>query len=85
MARWIEFVEIPEHVPSLKRWSVRTKKEGDELGLIQWYHAWRKYAYYPHHGTGYEEECLRSIALFVYAATKELKDKQRLWREGNPK
>jgi len=45
---------------------------GDQhLGLVSWDTAWRKYAFWPCEGSGYEQECLRDIAKFVETATRD--------------
>jgi len=43
------------------------------LGHVEWFSRWRKYCFAPVGGTVYEETCLREIAEFCVAATKEHK------------
>lgn len=51
---------------------VYTKPAGEFLGVIRWYGAWRKYAFFPETQTLYEQDCLRDIAQFLEDA-KNLK------------
>jgi hypothetical protein len=44
------------------------------LGWVAWFSRWRKYAFYPKPETVYEEDCLRDIAEFCEAKTKEHKN-----------
>ena len=71
MAEWCAFRdERPSKSGKTKIWSVQsaTSKDGEdsfyELGTVQWYGAWRKYAFYPAPQTLYEHDCLRQIANF---------------------
>lgn len=43
------------------------------LGMISWYSPWRKYVFSPAPGTVFEEDCLRTIAEFVEAQTRQHK------------
>jgi hypothetical protein len=43
------------------------------LGVVKWYAPWRKYCFYPHPHTIFEEVCLRDIAQFVQDRTAEHK------------
>jgi len=45
------------------------------LGIIRWWPAWRKYAFWPGTNTLFEEVCLREIADFCEQTTKEHKQK----------
>lgn len=51
-----------------KRWIVWSK-EGDMLGEIQWWGAWRCYVFYAFN-CYFEQRCLRDIANFVEYQTK---------------
>jgi len=51
------------------------------LGRIKWASGWRRYALFPEPQTLFEPECLRAIAEFLDARTKE----QRAgWKHGRP-
>lgn len=41
------------------------------LGQIKWFAAWRRYCFYPEPETVFEQICLREIAEFIEARTKE--------------
>jgi hypothetical protein len=70
MAKWIEFEE--RQAPSgytTKRWHVIAKRGLVTLGTISWYSGWRRYCFYPHDGSSYEQDCLRDIADFCEQQT----------------
>jgi hypothetical protein len=52
-------------------WRVDAKDPAVELGYIEWFSRWRKYIFAPLNETVYEQTCLREIAIFCEAATKE--------------
>jgi hypothetical protein len=41
------------------------------LGEVRWFGRWRCYAFYPEPDTLYERQCLRDIADFCEARTRE--------------
>lgn len=56
-----------------KRWIVVSKYDPtDMLGEIQWFGRWRCYAFYAFNAY-FEKQCLRDIADFCEAQTKEHK------------
>jgi len=64
-ARWIEFVRDPSFTNhKTDRWFIYAKG-GGQLGHIQWYGAWRRYAFFPLGDTLFEATCLRDIATFL--------------------
>jgi len=70
--KWVVFQPSPVQSKSGKtsRWDVVTKggekfAGGVVLGVIQWWGAWRKYAFFPGDATLYEPTCLRDIAAFI--------------------
>jgi hypothetical protein len=74
--RWIRFEEQPTSAVRRTRiWLVFTKDDDICLGGVEWYASWRKYVFQP---TGFvpvvfEERCLRDVADFVEARTREHK------------
>ena len=54
-----------------KLWFVTAKSDNEELGSIQWTGKWRCYAFFPFPNTYYEKRCLKDIADFCEARTKE--------------
>lgn len=70
--KWVVFQPSKVQPASGKteRWDVLTRggekfAGGVLLGVIQWWGAWRKYAYFPLAQTLYEPTCLRDIAGFI--------------------
>jgi hypothetical protein len=55
-----------------KLWGIQSLG-GNVLGMVSWFAAWRKYTFSPEHGTIFDPSCLREIADFVEAKTKEHK------------
>lgn len=78
---WIRFVDGPPR-PKTKTWKVMMSKGGALLGTIDWYGPWRKYQYTPAPGTGYEQTCLREIAVFVQEQTRRHYERLREQRDG---
>jgi hypothetical protein len=54
-------------------WSVDANKDGRSVGTVLWYGGWRKYVFSPSdiHAPIFEEVCLREIADFIEARTRE--------------
>ena len=80
-ARWIRFVEVPVPDRRTRCWRVETKGVvGVLLGGVEWYTGWRKYVFEPVGGSdgvsgvAFEEVCLRDIAAFIEARTREHRD-----------
>ncbi len=74
-SKWITFeLEIPLKQRKTDIWGVYSKQGHAVLGLVMWYPAWRKYAFYPNKETVFEQDCLRDIAKFIEDKTKEHKD-----------
>ena len=72
-SKWIMFNEFPTDSRKTKVWIVDPREYGHRLGKVSWYSPWRKYCFYPDTQlqTIFEEQCLRDIADFCEARTKE--------------
>ena len=85
MAKWIEFVEVPARTdrPRItKRWDVRTTQGCPEIiGRITWSRGWRRYVLQPGDFSEWEQDCLRDVAEFLEAQSRERKAE----REGGPR
>ena len=46
-------------------WSCRTNRTKDELGIVEWYPAWRSYCYFPTVQAVYSSGCLNDIKDFI--------------------
>lgn len=68
---WLLFTEVarPSRTKT-KRWEVHNTR-GDLLGRVMWLSGWRKYVFAPVFPTSFEEDCLRELASFVEARTRE--------------
>ena len=42
-----------------------SKHSKDEIGLIKWYGAWRKYCFFPNSNTIWDNKCLNEILNFL--------------------
>lgn len=69
-AKHLKFVEA-EPAPKTRRVLVVNKHDDSQLGNIGWFGRWRRYAFYPLSGTVFEQDCLRDIASYIEAMTKE--------------
>jgi hypothetical protein len=68
---WIRFGEPTQREgQKTLRWLVTTADARAVLGTVAWYSRWRGYAFYPTPSI-FEEDCLREIADFCEARTRE--------------
>ena len=74
IGKYVEVFEIPNPSKKTKIWGVHNINESDDvnIGIIKWYGGWRKYVYYTENAY-YDWTCLRGIADFCEAMTKEHK------------
>lgn len=84
---WVLF-ENERHTKSrlTRIWDVNTR-EGNPLGDVRWFAAWRRYVFVPMGGTLYEEDCLRTIAEFCERQTvlnRQIARDRRQYREPSP-
>jgi hypothetical protein len=77
--RWIKFLPMPRLTANTDRWEVVSKDGGEGLGTVEWYCPWRKYIFAPNadYNLVFEETCLRDIAAFVEARTREHREELR--------
>ena len=77
--RWIRFVECTAIERRTRRWSVQTRDGHAQLGTIEWYGPWRKYSFSPSMEAPlvFEEMCLRDVAAFVEARTREHREERK--------
>lgn len=69
---WIRFCdEGKSDSGKTSRFSVRAKDGGALLGEVRWFGRWRKYAFFPEELAVFEQDCLRTIADFCEAQSKE--------------
>lgn len=47
------------------RLSVKSKSQGDTLGVIKWYGPWRGYCFYPSYGTIFSVGCLIDLVSYI--------------------
>ena len=71
------FIPGPTNQKALCWWIVN-KHDDIELGSIEWTgkEHWRRYAFFPRPDTMYEEVCLRDIAAFCEAKTRDHKQRK---------
>lgn len=68
---FIEFTVVSRGKHKTGTWRVSNRKNGDDLGLIAWYPAWRQYCFLPTLGTVFSSGCLDEIMDFINNAMKE--------------
>lgn len=76
MAKWVEFVEVSNPDRQTKRWEVRAKRglEGSVwIGDVAWSTGWRRYVLLPGYPSQWEQDCLRDVAAFLEAQTRDHK------------
>lgn len=70
--KWLRF--IGQEVPPERKtriWAVFEKDRDVCLGQIRWFGRWRQYAFFTDGEMIFERQCLRDIADFCEAKTKE--------------
>lgn len=70
---WLKFERLEYYDGKNDAWTVGTRPKGAILGKVLWYSRWRKFAFYPVQGSGFDEDCLREIATFCEDQTKARK------------
>ena len=71
---FIRALELENPGRKTRRWELYAEN-GGLLGYVEWFTRWRKYTFRPTttDTTWFEQTCLREIALFIEAQTKEHK------------
>lgn len=65
LGEWMTAEELPAIQGRLtKKWEVRDR-HGGVLGHVQWYGAWRQYAFFPFGDPVFNKGCLDALALFL--------------------
>ena len=72
---YIEFIESKPK-PKTKVWKCINRRQKDQIGTVEWYGPWRRYAYVPTICAVYTEECLDDIKNFLAQADREHKNKK---------
>lgn len=71
---WIKFEEVRKSESGKTViWQIFTLDGTICLGEVSWFGRWRKYAFHPERDTVFEQDCLREIATFCEAKTREHK------------
>jgi len=80
---WIHFVLVLR-APNKKTdlWQVATNDDNEVIGLVKFWPAWRRYAFFPEADTFYEQNCLWDIADFCARMTEEWKQLPKTPRTG---
>jgi len=63
--------KLKEKKPKTKVWSCRNNNSFEELGVVKWFPAWRRYCYFPVIQAVYSRGCLNDISTFIEAAMQE--------------
>lgn len=58
---YLRFYETQPEDRKTKVVYIYSVRNGDELGVIRWYGAWRQYAFYPTVQTIWNTDCLNEI------------------------
>lgn len=70
-SEFINFREVETTAKKTKKWEVENEQSRYVIGVISWFGAWRKYAFYPCIDTVYDPDCLFTIGSFLEEKTKE--------------
>lgn len=81
-AKWVSFqVEDRRLGAKTDVWHVWSLQNPKHLGLVKWFAAWRRYAFFPAPETIFEQDCLRDIAAFIEAETTKQRKGRRAFSE----
>lgn len=69
--KYLEFKIMPK-LPGRKtrQWQIISRNHGDVLGGVGWFGRWRQYTFHPTPNTVFNPICMREIADFCEAQTK---------------
>lgn len=62
--KFIHFVRVIE-MGKTAIWACRNNEGGAELGMVEWYPAWKQYCYFPTVQAVYSAGCLKDIQDFI--------------------
>ena len=68
-----EFITIKtEEIQNRKTpiYHIISKNSEDEIGIIKWFGAWRKYCFFPNGNTVWDNKCLQYIINFLNEKNK---------------
>lgn len=77
MPVYLQFIETARLNPEAKtkRFLVHTLKDPTvELGVINWYNAWRRYVFLPHQATLFDRDCLFEVLSFLEKLMRDRQD-----------
>lgn len=65
--KYLDFCLMPRGDSAKKTdtWEVRNKRTNDLLGEVRWYAPWRKYCFYVHQRSVFDDKCMQEIASFM--------------------
>jgi len=72
--KWLSIVVL-DRTDKTTRYEVRNSENNVLLGIIKWFGAWRKYAFFPYPDTVFETQCLSDITQFLKDLMEERKKK----------
>ncbi len=75
LSEHIKFERFINIEKKTQTWAVETIT-CDRLGVVKWYSAWRRYAFFPEVETVFDVDCLYTISLFCETKTQEHKDER---------
>jgi len=58
---FLQFVALPQVARRTPSYSIRSRRDDSELGLVTWYPRWRAFAFFPHPLAVYSSGCLLCI------------------------
>ena len=76
MTSYVKF-ELAEKKPKTEVYNVLSKAEGNLLGRIFWYWAWRQYVFEPNQNTIWSRGCQSEVTAFLNELMEQRKEKQK--------
>lgn len=69
IGQYLQVEETANPGGKTRKWTLRSRSNGDVLGLIEWAGRWRSYVFAPLDGTIFSAGCLADIENFLSAET----------------
>lgn len=62
--KYISFIKYSQQ-KGIPNYKCHNNRNGNVIGLVEWYHIFKEYCYFPITGTVYSTECLIDITHFI--------------------
>jgi len=68
---YIAFVDVTTMAAKTQKWAVMSKSSQNQLGMVEWYGAWRQYVFMPSPSSLWSSGCLEDVRAFLVKVNAE--------------